>query len=157
MRTSASSRAPIPSAECGDGERIPPRLSVARSSCVSTIDSYHDADSAHSTLSEVNVSTSQFLVNLEDAIPKLAAEAVRNKSAKVISLQTGLEINTIYHLRQARNQPRSHHWEAIKKWAAIHEPQVAKAIESALSGDAEASTPENIQKIIANLQRRGGT
>lgn len=51
---------------------------------------------------------------------------------------------------------RAYDAEAVRVHGEFAQLNFPRAIEQALSGDAEASTPENIQKIIDNLQRRGG-
>jgi hypothetical protein len=124
------------------------------SSAIASV-SHHENnfDSANQTLEKAMRSTAKLLVNLEDvrsAIPSLAAQAVTGTPAKVISLATGLEVSTVYHMRQGRNQPRADHWEAVKKWAAVHRPDVARLIDAVLSGEA---TPAQINDIIRLVQK----
>lgn len=155
----------LPTTSVGEASTLPPlgRAGVTETHRAVTPTSFaiasafhheNNLDGANQTLERAMSSNAKVLVNLEGvraAIPRLAAEAVTGTPAKLISLATGLEVSTVYHMRQGRNQPRADHWEAVKKWAAVHRPDVARAIDVVLSGGA---TPAQINEIIIRLVQK---
>lgn len=80
------------------------------------------------------------------------AQAARSEPVKVLALKTGISARELTDLREERRMPQIPTFFAL----AIHDPQLRAQAVAILTGDADASSPEAVNRLVRSFTQRGG-